>query len=221
MDFTHRPNRVARRQSRQYIFWILPLVLLLPGCGWLDWLDLSGQREPQKPELVSWIDQPYDSITRRPYAYFAVGCSPDPCTVECRIDGGEWKFCGVGKFFGHLEEGEHTFQVRARDDLTGELERRTHSVRWTVDRTPPETTIDAAYGDLNDPQSAAFEFDCNEEYCSYECSVDDEPWRWCESPHTVTGLEPGRHLFEVRAIDQAGNVDPEPASQEWSVPLSP
>lgn len=34
---------------------------------------------------------------------------------------------------------------------------------------------------------------------------------------TYSGLPPGNHTFEVRAIDAAGNVDPTPAVASWEV----
>ena len=37
------------------------------------------------------------------------------------------------------------------------------------------------------------------------------------SPHQLSGLSTGTHNFRVRAIDAAGNVDPQPASFDWQV----
>jgi hypothetical protein len=38
----------------------------------------------------------------------------------------------------------------------------------------------------------------------------------CTDPATFTGLSDGAHTILVRAIDQAGNVDPTPASDSWT-----
>ena len=42
----------------------------------------------------------------------------------------------------------------------------------------------------------------------------------CTSPENYTATE-GQRLFEVRAIDAVGNVDPTPASYTWVVDLTP
>ncbi len=39
----------------------------------------------------------------------------------------------------------------------------------------------------------------------------------CASPFTANGLAAGDHSFQVRAKDQAGTVDPTPASAAWTV----
>src|SRR5204863_256265 len=39
----------------------------------------------------------------------------------------------------------------------------------------------------------------------------------CTSGVSYSGLGDGSHTFQVRAIDKAGNVDPDPASFTWLV----
>jgi hypothetical protein len=43
----------------------------------------------------------------------------------------------------------------------------------------------------------------------------------CTSPTTYPGVAVGAHVFRVRAIDRAGNVDPVPAERRWSVESPP
>ena len=50
-----------------------------------------------------------------------------------------------------------------------------------------------------------------------ECSLDGAPFAACTSPQSYTSLDEGAHTFEVRAIDQAANPDPSPASYAWTV----
>jgi hypothetical protein len=38
----------------------------------------------------------------------------------------------------------------------------------------------------------------------------------CASPYTIK-VKKGKHTFQVRAIDQAGNVDGTPATDDWKV----
>ena len=51
---------------------------------------------------------------------------------------------------------------------------------------------------------------------SFECSLDGAPFAACEAPQDYVGLA-GEHSVEVRAIDEAGNVDTSPASYAWRV----
>src|SRR4029079_14881014 len=47
-------------------------------------------------------------------------------------------------------------------------------------------------------------------------------WAACSSPRNLSALADGSHKFEVRAIDQAGNVHPSPASFHLNVaPTAP
>src|SRR5919204_66238 len=39
----------------------------------------------------------------------------------------------------------------------------------------------------------------------------------CTSPKSYSALASGSHPFDARAIDQAGNVDPSPASRTWTI----
>jgi hypothetical protein len=52
---------------------------------------------------------------------------------------------------------------------------------------------------------------------TFECRLDGGAWAACASPETVTGLVPGAHVFEVRAVDPAGNADAAPAAYAWTV----
>lgn len=82
------------------------------------------------------------------------------------------------------------------------------TVETTIDSGPPATTGDT---------SATFTFIANEPVISFECSLDGATFATCTSPHTVTGLSVGAHIFRVRAVDLAGTPDPSPATFSWSV----
>jgi hypothetical protein len=48
-------------------------------------------------------------------------------------------------------------------------------------------------------------------------TLDRRPFEKCRSPKKFTGLEPGKHVFKVRAKDGAGNLDPTPAKRAFTV----
>jgi subtilisin-like proprotein convertase family protein len=97
-----------------------------------------------------------------------------------------------------------------------------------ADSIAPETTlICPPYLAMNgcdelspDGASASFYFDASEQ-SSFECSLDDREYAPCSSagfaPVSYSGLSDGLHTFRVRAIDRAGNTDPTPAEQTWTV----
>ena len=117
---------------------------------------------------------------------------------------------------GPLLEGIHTFQVRATDgNGTGPAA----SATWTIDLTPPTTTIDTKPADRSPGASAAFKFHASEAL-TFQCSLEGpvtKPLTACSSPKTYTALSDGEYTFKVQATDQAGNVQAIPTSYSWTV----
>lgn len=86
-----------------------------------------------------------------------------------------------------------------------------------TDTTPPETTIDAAPSrPLAPGDEAAVAFSADEP-STFECRLDAAAWATCTSAWRATVEALGAHVFEVRATDLAGNVDPTPASATFAV----
>jgi LPXTG-motif cell wall-anchored protein len=52
---------------------------------------------------------------------------------------------------------------------------------------------------------------------SFQCSLGGGTYVTCVSPFTMNGLSVGVHTLQVRAVDAAGNADPNPASVTWVV----
>ena len=78
-----------------------------------------------------------------------------------------------------------------------------------IDDGPPKTTSD---------RSARFSFSATGGNArGFECQLDGGGYRGCNSPRRYSGLEPGRHIFRVRAIGSGGRRDPSPASYSWRV----
>jgi CSLREA domain-containing protein len=64
---------------------------------------------------------------------------------------------------------------------------------------------------------ARFEFESDKPGSRFLCRLDEKPFDLCRSPRRFRGLRPGRHVFEVRAIDPAGHLDPTPAKKKFTV----
>lgn len=84
------------------------------------------------------------------------------------------------------------------------------------DTTPPETSITKGPKAKTKKKSATFEFSSTEPGSTFECQLDGKAFTPCTSPETVK-VKKGKHTFEVRATDAAGNADPTSASDSWKV----
>jgi hypothetical protein len=85
-----------------------------------------------------------------------------------------------------------------------------------ADKKAPETTI--VKGPRRTHRRAVrFKFVSSEAGSSFQCKLDRKPFRRCRSPKKYKGLKPGKHVFKVRAIDAAGNVDKTPAKRKFRV----
>ena len=140
---------------------------------------------------------------------------------ECSLDAAEWASCASPKAYASLSEGSHTFQVRAVD-AAGNPDPSPDSQSFTVDTTPPDTTIDSGPSGLINDATPTFGFS-SEPGASFECRFDSDGFGACSGPgdtHT-SALADGFHTFYVRAVDAAGNPDPSPASQSFTVDATP
>lgn len=85
------------------------------------------------------------------------------------------------------------------------------------DDTPPETTIDSGPGGTETNPVVTFEFSADEPVLRFECSLDSGAFEECESPLQAGPLADGPHTFAVQAVDLAGNIDPTPATREFTI----
>jgi streptogramin lyase len=67
---------------------------------------------------------------------------------------------------------------------------------------------------------ARFSFRSSAAGSTFVCRLDRRKAKACKSPKSYWGLKPGRHSFEVWAIDPAGRRDPTPAKRGFRVPSS-
>ena len=145
--------------------------------------------------------------------------SPDAgpgATFECSLDGRAFDACGSPATYGNLAMGVHTFAVRVRDS-GGNLDPTPATRTWTVDLTPPETTITDGPTGMVGSATASFTFTSNEDGSTFACSLDGGAAVPCTSPFTALGLAQGPHSFSVAAVDAAGHVDATPAISNWFV----
>jgi hypothetical protein len=155
-------------------------------------------------------------------ASFAFASSEHDPTFVCRLDNGPKQPCEPGKTFFFLSAGLHVFRVWSSDQATNQ------------DPTPAEHvfSVDPSFGDTTPPfteivsgpprrtklTSARFTYTSNEPGSRFECRLDGEPFGSCDAGgNTYPALRNGRHVFEVRAVDRAGNVDATPDPYVWVI----
>jgi hypothetical protein len=114
-------------------------------------------------------------------------------------------------FAGSLLNIEATLESDCDGDGLGD-----DSQDASLDCAPPETTITKHPKDKTKKKKAKFKFTSNEPGSTFECSLDGAQFAPCSSPDTLK-VKKGKHSFEVKAHDAAGNVDGSPASDNWKV----
>ena len=142
----------------------------------------------------------------------------EEATFECSLDGAPFGVCSSAQSYESLGEGGHVVEVRAVD-RAGNVDPEPAAYSWTIDLTPPETAVDSGPADPTNATSATLAFSAADGV-SFECRLDDAAFSLCASPESLTDLSEGGHVFDVRAIDAAGNVDPVPARYSWTVDLT-
>jgi hypothetical protein len=159
------------------------------------------------------IDSGPPALTNLTTATFQFS-SNETVTYECALDGATYTPCSTPKAYSGLGNGSHSFSVKARDVAGNESTPVTHT--WSIDTTEPSTRIDSGPPALTKLTTATFRFSSSETV-TYECALDGAAYTPCSTPKNYDTLGDGSHTFNVRAIDEAGNVDATPAAHVWSV----
>lgn len=163
---------------------------------------------------------PTVTISSYPPAYsnaqqgtFSFTSSDGSATYECKINTDSYAGCSSPYSTAALPDGSHTFSVRA-SNAVGSSET---SYTWTVDTIPPATTLSSGPENPTFATSATFTFSSPDATAIFQCQLDGGTYTPCLSSTSYSGLAPGDHTMNVRAVDPAGNIDATPASQTWTV----
>ncbi|MEX2448680.1 MAG: hypothetical protein WD404_08055 [Solirubrobacterales bacterium] len=177
-----------------------------------------GDSTPPDTAILSAPGNP--SIS--PNAFFAYHSSEANSRFECRLDGVPFAPCAdTGVSYGPLPNGEHRFEVRAID-RAGNVDSVPAAHAWRVAAPVPNTRIVGAPGGAirskrGKPVPVSFRFRSSKPGSTFRCRLDlTGPYRPCTSPHRFRA-KPGRHVFEVFAIDALGNEEGTPAFRIFRV----
>lgn len=163
--------------------------------------------------VVSILNKPNNPTNSSAAAFtFSVN---ETATVQCRRDSASFGACATSTSHSYtgLGDGSHTFYVRATDVAGNQA---TGSYTWTIDTTPPTTTITEAPASPYPVDYATFRFSSNDASATFQCSLNGGSFVACSSPRNYTGLGYVAHDFRVRAVDPLNNVDATPANHAWT-----
>jgi len=124
-------------------------------------------------------------------------------TFQCALDGAPWAPCTSPQQYTALAEGTHTFQVRAVN-AAGEVDPTPASASFTVEATPPQTTITSAPHGRIPTGEVSIAFTATEAGSTFQCSLDGGGYSPCSSPYVIASPAAGPHTFSVQATNQAG-----------------
>lgn len=190
---------------------------------------IPSVKEPPVPDVPSYI--PVSGEGRRPDTYlttrpasktkdttadFMFTSDSSSSIFECRYDEGEWIACSSPYRLTDLEEGKHSFEVRAVTHLGPDTTPLRYE--WAIDITPPVSFLLPDVSSQN--REAHFIFG-SEADAHFECRLDQEEWHECISPIDYINLASGEHRFWIRAIDQVGNTEPLPLAYTWMIEIAP
>jgi uncharacterized repeat protein (TIGR03803 family) len=194
--------------------------------------DPAGNTDPT-PASFTWVVETVDTtppdtgITDAPppatnatTASFSFVSTEPGSAFQCSLDGATFTACTSPWSYTRLKAGTHTFRVRAIDPA-GNVDASPATHVWAIDTTAPNTSITAAPPKVTNDLEPLFSFTASEPAAAFQCSLDGSAFTACTSPLTWQGVEPGSHVFRVRALDAAGNVDPTPASHSWTIDVTP
>jgi len=94
-----------------------------------------------------------DSLTNLRDASFGFSASEAGSTFQCRLDEGTFAACTSPVNFSTLEDGSHTFSVKATD-IVGNTTASPASFTWTIDTVPPAAPAVSGETPVKNPKPA-------------------------------------------------------------------
>lgn len=175
-------------------------------------------------------DQSFGPDTTQTWTFSTADATSGLSSVQCSVvpsgSGPSFGPCSGGSgshSVTNQPQGSYTFTVRARDN--GGLE-TTRSRTFTVDATPPQTTITSGVNDgaRTNKTSLTWAFSSSETGSAFECRVypaalTPPAFSPCSGggSHAASGFSPGSYTFEARAVDAVGNPDATPAKRTFTI----
>ena len=147
-------------------------------------------------------------------------------SFECRLDSNQaadCQPCSSPQPYSSLADGAHTFEVRATDAV-GNTDPTPASRSFTVDTTPPETTIDSGPSGTDQRRLARRSPSPPEAGASFECRLDSNQaadWQSCSSPKPYSSWPTATTPSRSGPPTRPATPTPRPASRSFTVDATP
>jgi hypothetical protein len=141
-------------------------------------------------------------------------------TYVCTLNGTTLP-CTTTLSLSALPEGAKTLSVQAKDP-SGNLDPTASTRSWTVDATPPVTTLSngPANGSRTNSRSATFAISTNEVFTSRTCKLNGTLLACGGASIALSGLADGKYTLSATSTDRAGNIGTS-VSRTWTVDTDP
>ena len=151
---------------------------------------------------------------------FVLVSTGDASILDCAVHIEGVRLREKRKSLTGVPDGVHAYTAKATD--AGGTSPASNTRTITVDTTPPDTIVDSGPSGTTSASYAIFSFHSPDGTATLECRLDGPGsttglWGACASPKTYRGLASGAYTFSARATDPAGNTDPIPATDTWTV----
>jgi hypothetical protein len=188
-----------------------------PDClGTVTWTARTTASPPDTTPPDTTVPAGPSGSTRSNAPSFTFASTEPDGTFECRVDDASFAACSSPFKTAALTDGPHTFEVRATDKAAN-TDPTPARRSFTVDATPPQTTITIGPTGKTANTTPRFSFRSSEAGSAFRCRLDGKSWVSCRSPKQYARLPVGRHAFDVQASDALGNRDPLPAHRRFTI----
>jgi hypothetical protein len=181
------------------------------------------------------IDSRPPDPSSSPVASFTYSSNEPKSSFQCKLDGGNFNSCpATGVSYSGLQDGAHSFQVRAIDPSNNidpspagysfqvvlgggpaALSNLALPTAKAKPRSRPNTRIASAIATTRD-RTPTLRFGSSQAGAKFQCKLDGGRFVACRSPLTTKQLSYGPHVFQVRAV-LAGLADSTPAKLTFKV----
>jgi hypothetical protein len=169
------------------------------------------------PPDVKLTSQP-PAATNQTTASFGFSSTDATATFKCSLNGGAYAACTSPQVYSGLGAGTRQFNVESVDPA-GNTSLMTGSASWTVDLTPPVTTISTSVDKAH--STVAVTLSSTVSGSTFQCSVDQQAYSSCKPSFTLTPPAVGQNTLAVKATSPAANVETTPATSTFAVYPAP